>query len=117
MKLVARLNDVWSIYDIDGNIVPLPNEPLICPVCNGSLILHDFRAYSNPAIQHCFCDVHLKRKVCGLWLTFGLPASKELVEMLRKSKYHAKTLRWELKDIYREMDPKIIERLEKLGYW
>ena len=112
---------LWIVKEVNGSHVILPKQPMYCPVCGSPLLLHDFRAYRHrypegqPELRH--CDVHMKCIHCGLWLTFGVPITYEELEKLQKSKYHGKTLRWELREIYREEYKAVEKRLEALGYW
>lgn len=118
MKPVAMLNEYWGIYEARGELVILPSRPIYCPICASPLILHDFRCYRHPGINHSHCDAHLKCPKCGHWLTFGLPVPEELLTRLQSSRYHGRTLRWELKEIYGEELPREVEeRLRRWGYW
>ena len=115
---MMKLNDVWTVVESrTGDKVVMPIKPLLCPVCGGELILHDFRAYHHPQMKMSHVDIHLKCKSCGLWLTFGVPAPHDVIPELRRSRYHGITLRWELTQIYKELDDKIVERLRRWGYW
>lgn len=116
------LDRLWEVRsDKSGNHYIYPKETLYCPVCGEPLILHDFNAYEHryhdgqPELRH--VDVHLKCPRCGLWLTFGVPITKQELELLKKSKYNGKTLRWELETISPKDYEKIKDRLKRLGYW
>ena len=123
MKLVVKLNDRWGVFEVNGDLIVHPLAKPICPMiwgdepCYGELLLHDFRCYYHPGIEHYHCDVHLKCSKCGWHHTFGLAIPPELLPRLQASRYHGKTLRWELKEIYGEELPKEVEeRLKKWGY-
>ena len=122
MRLVAKLNDKWGVYEVNGEYIPHPNTSIYCPmkygdkVCGGELILHDFRAYYHPPVNHYHIDVHMKCSKCGMHYTFGLPIPKELFNKLQQSKYHGKVLREELNEIY-ELPEEVVKRLESWGYW
>ena len=124
MKEVVKLNRFFSIYELDGNLIILPVKPPICTAvygdepCFGEMLLHDFRCYYHPGVNHYHCDVHLKCPKCGNFVFRGLAIPPELLGKLQASKYHGKTLRWELKEIYGEKLPKEVEeRLKKWGYY
>jgi len=125
MKLIVKLNDYWGIYEVNGDLIILPNKKPLCnaiygdEVCYGELLIHDFRCYRHtisPPLIH--CDVHLKCMKCGAHYTRGLAIPPEMFEKIRKSRFHGKTLRLELKEIYGDELPKsVLERLERWGYW
>ena len=128
MKLIVKINNYWGIFEIDNNLIILPLKTPKCSmrwgdeVCNGDLILHDFRCYKHSIHPpHIHCDVHLKCVKCGWFYTFGLSIPEELLDKLTKSRYHGKTLRWELLSLSNVIDKNDLEIIEKRlrswGYW
>jgi len=108
----------WDIIFIDGHAVPVPKFDAKCPFCGTQLLLHDFRVYNQVAHKFLHCDVHLKCPNCGFFLTFGIPISGEEYELLRKSKFHGRILKWELTEIYSDEEKEWIKKkLEQWGYW
>lgn len=113
---------LWTVRsDKKGNHYLYPSEPLYCPLCGEPLVLHDFSCYEHrypdgqPELKH--CDIHMKCPRCGLWLTFGVPVTREELGRLRRSRYHSRTLRWELRDISPDDYERIKDRLSSWGYW
>ena len=128
LRKVIDLNDVWAIFEYNGDLIILPKQPLYCPICGSELILHDFRCYQHKTYtpELCHCDVHVKCSRCGSWwivedqrirspATFGLAVPCDLVPKLMKSRFHGNVLRIELAQIY-ELDEELRKRLESWGY-
>ena len=107
---------MWKIVEVNGDYVILPEHEVVCPVCGGEVLLHDFSCKYQASFSFYHCDVHMKCLNCGFFMTFGVPVSREDYEKLTKSKYHAKILKWELREIVRDFR-KVEERLRRLGYW
>ena len=123
MKLVTKLNYCWGVFEVGGDLILHPLAKPLCPmiwggeVCYGELLLHDFRCYYHPSIKHYHCVVHLKCSKCGWHYIFGLAIPPALFDRLTKSKYHGKTLRMELKEIYPDLPKEVEERLRRWAYW
>jgi len=127
LRLVRRLNDLWAIFELDGNLIILPVVRVLCNTlredgfCYGELLLHDFRCYRHRIpgqTDHVHCDVHLKCPRCGAYYTFGLAIPPEYLSKLQSSRFHGRTLRMELLDIYGDKLPReVVEKLRNWGYW
>ncbi len=117
------MNAKWMILDTPHGAVPIPTTTLKCPLCGHKLVIHDFNPVYHPKEGFQHCDVHVKCINCGLWLTFGIPLSKEEYDKLNESPLKIKTLRHKLlfpefdKLFTQEEKQIIIDRLTKLGYW
>lgn len=131
LSLVCKINDAFGIYRVNGELVIFPLRTPYCPMiygdepCYGELLLHDFRCYRHyvPGEKpHIHCDVHMKCGRCGNLYTFGLSIPPFYLSELQKSRYHGRTLRDQLVELYkqiknRELDEKVLERLKSHGYW
>ncbi|RLB80118.1 MAG: hypothetical protein DRH17_12520 [Deltaproteobacteria bacterium] len=126
MKKVFDINDVWAVYIVNGEAVPLPKKKLLCTTvtedgwCTGEMILHDFRCYKHttmkPELVH--VDIHVKCPKCGYWRTYGLAVPEKIAGMLARSKYHNRVLRDELPEIYGgKIDKQVVKRIKAWGYW
>jgi len=126
LKKCFDINDLWAVYIINGEAIPLPKKKLLCTslteegFCYGEMLIHDFRCYKHIYVKpaHIHVDVHVKCPKCGYWRTYGLAVPEKIAALLSKSKYHGKVLRSELAEIYGEkIDRKVIERIKSWGYW
>ena len=125
VELVVKLNDEWGVFRLGNDLIILPFHKPLCPmvwgdhICYGELILHHFVCQKHDTRPpHYHCDVHLKCSRCGHFTTFGLPIPEELFDELRKSRFHNKVLRMELKEIYgSEVPEEVKERLRSWGYY
>ena len=111
-----RINSIWVLRKVGDSYIPIPENTLYCSICGGRLLLHDFACYYHRSTDLRHCDVHLKCEKCGHYVTFGLSVSQETYNLLSNSKYHRRTLRNELKEIYSLNEDTII-RLKSWGYW
>jgi len=122
LELVLRLNDRWGIFNKDGDLIILPFTKLLCPMiwydtpCLGEMLLHDFVCVKDPDGK-VHCDVHLKCTRCGYHVSFGLSIPEGMLHKIRSSKYHGKTLRYEIKDIYGSIPKDVEQRLRDWSYW
>jgi len=110
---------LWEIREFKGDYIIFPKTHLYCPFCANELLVHDFRTYLGVDGFY-YCDVRLKCIYCEILFLAGVPVSREEHLKLKQSKYHMKTLRHELLEIYKD-DEKVQEiikkKLEKWGYW
>ena len=123
-KEILKLNHFWRLYEIDGNLIIMPEKEPICSAiygdepCYGILLIHDFSCYYHPQKNICHCDVKLRCSKCGRYYINPVALPKELLDRIRKSKYHGKILREELKEIYGNNLPKEVEdRLKSWAYY
>ena len=108
----------WVLKNTSKGVIITPDEDLYCPICREKLILHDFRVCRAASKGFHHCDVHMKCPNCSLWITFGVPLSKDEFDILLSSPLHGRILIDELLFILDdEYKDKIKERLESWGYW
>ena len=106
---------LWKIIEYKGDYIIFPKINFYCPFCANELLIHDFCPYYNGVFY--YCDVHMKCINCSFWCTFGVRISEEEYRKLVNSKFKAKTLLHELKDLYPPHKDEIAERLKNWGYW
>lgn len=93
-KLVCRLNDSWGLYEVNGHLIPLLDDPRwMCPVHLEPLLIHDFSAFKDSR-GFCHIDAHVKCPRCDWFQTFGIrfKCDDDLLQRVRRSKYHGKVL-------------------------
>jgi len=113
----------WRIVETpEFGPVVLPKEELYCPFCGGRMLLHAFYPRKQgPPYNFCHVDVNLKCVECDFYTIFGVPASEEEVEKLKKSRLasHVITREEALKvaELMEISAEALKERLKLLGYW
>ena len=119
---VKRIYGRWVVVRRGNCYLPVPREPLLCPLCGGVLLLHDFRCYELGTMEAPYCDVHMKCVDCGFFAYFGLAVEREDLAILRDGNpCHGVILKEEAEAIARELREEaarvVEDRLKRLGYW
>lgn len=88
------LESIWVFEELEGvGTVPVCRE-LYCLICGKEMLLYYFRTYriTEPELSY-YAEIQAKCPACGLYLSFGLPITREEYLKLKKSNWHGRTIR------------------------
>ena len=110
----------WEITETPLGDIPLPLQPKKCVFCGEVLLLHQFHANHNPALNIKHCDINMKCSICGWFVTFGVSLSDSEHLILSKSPLNTRVITTDIPTIAKAQNvnsDEIKKRLKDVGYW